>query len=91
MSLTQAHVFVTGRVQGVGYRAATWDIALALGLKGWVRNLRHGRVEAVFEGNSTQIQEMLRWCRQGPPAAIVRDVAVDYREPEGFQDFQIRR
>jgi acylphosphatase len=91
MSLLQAHIFVSGRVQGVGYRASTCKVAEALGLKGWVRNLPDGRVEAVFAGAAVQVEDMLRWCRQGPPAAIVDDVMVEYENPQSFQGFQIRR
>jgi acylphosphatase len=91
MSILQAHVFVSGRVQGVGYRASTCKVAVSLGLKGWVRNLPDGRVEAVFAGTAAQVEEMLRWCRQGPPAAIVDDVTVEYEAPQVFQEFRITR
>ncbi|AFZ30671.1 Acylphosphatase [Gloeocapsa sp. PCC 7428] len=87
----QVHVLVSGRVQGVGYRMATYDVAQALGLNGWVRNLADGRVEAVFEGSKDVVEEMVRWCRQGSRAAVVEDVAVEYKESEGFSDFSIRR
>lgn len=85
----RAHVLVSGRVQGVGYRAAAADTAKLLKLNGWVRNLRDGRVEAVFEGDSTTVAEMLRWCNTGPPAAIVEQVEVNYEAPEGLQGFQV--
>lgn len=89
--LIRAHVWISGRVQGVGYRASTWDMAQLLKLKGWVCNLRDGRVEAVFEGSTDQVQEMLRWCHQGPPAAVVRDVVVEYESPQGVQNFEVVR
>lgn len=89
--LACAHVFVSGRVQGVGYRASTADTAHLLKLKGWVRNLRDGRVEAVFEGPQSKVEEMIRWCHQGPPTAVVREVTVEYREPENFKGFQVTR
>ncbi|MBD1913572.1 MULTISPECIES: acylphosphatase [unclassified Leptolyngbya] len=88
-AIIRAHVFVQGRVQGVGYRAATWDTAILLKLKGWVRNLRDGRVEAVFEGTSEQIEEMIRWCHQGPPTARVTSVQVTYETPEHLKTFQV--
>ena len=66
----RAHVLIAGRVQGVYYRASTRDQAIALGLCGWVRNLRDGRVEAVFEGPKDAVDQMIRWCHQGPPAAV---------------------
>lgn len=86
-----AHVFVSGKVQGVGYRMSTWEIANNLGLSGWVRNRPDGRVEAVFEGTRDVVEEMIAWCRRGNPPAIVRDVAVEYHAPEGLQGFDIRR
>ncbi|PPS39647.1 acylphosphatase [Chroococcidiopsis sp. TS-821] len=87
----QVHVFVSGRVQGVGYRMATRDVAQALGLNGWVRNLTDGRVEAVFEGSKEAVEKMVQWCHQGTRAAVVEDVAVEYKEPEGISEFSIRR
>lgn len=90
-NLIRAHVLVTGKVQGVGYRAATWDTATLLKLNGWVRNLRDGRVEAVFEGTPDQVEAMLRWCHQGPPAAVVDRVDVEYELPEGLKGFQVTR
>jgi acylphosphatase len=87
----RAHVFVTGRVQGVGYRYATVDTARQLGLQGWVQNLPDRRVEAVFEGAQNVVEEMIRWCHCGPPAAIVQDVVVEYEEPKGLQGFEVKR
>lgn len=87
----RAHVFVSGKVQGVGYRASTWDMACLLKLNGWVRNLRDGRVEAVFEGSSSQVKEIIRWCHQGPPTAIVKTVQVEYESPQGLQGFEVTR
>ncbi len=87
--LVRAHVFISGHVQGVGYRDSTWDTAALLKLKGWVRNLRDGRVEAVFEGTSDRVQDILQWCHQGPPAAKVTDVSVLYEPPEHLQRFDV--
>lgn len=87
----RAHIFISGRVQGVGYRASTGDMARLLKLNGWVRNLRDGRVEAVFEGSAPQVEEMIRWCHQGPPAAKVTIVQVDYEPPQGIQGFEVTR
>lgn len=91
MDIVHAHVFVSGRVQGVGYRASTWDTAILLKLNGWVRNLRDGRVEAVFEGPRDRVEEMLRWCHKGPPAAAVTEVAVEYKPPQSIRGFQVTR
>ncbi|MBD2071905.1 acylphosphatase [Leptolyngbya sp. FACHB-671] len=88
-NIIRAHVFVSGRVQGVSYRAATADTAQLLKLKGWVCNLRDRRVEAVFEGNRATVEEMLRWCHEGPPAAIVDQVEINYETPEGLKEFQV--
>jgi acylphosphatase len=87
----RAHVLISGVVQGVGYRFSTQDMAQLLKLNGWVRNLRDGRVEAVFEGPHSSVEEMIRWCHQGPPAAIVKQVAVEYEPPEGLTHFEMRR
>ncbi|MCS7226325.1 MAG: acylphosphatase [Gloeomargarita sp. SKYB31] len=75
-------VWISGRVQGVGYRFATQQQALRLGISGWVRNLPDGRVQAVFAGPSDAVEKMLAWCQQGPPAAQVTSVVAEpYLEP----------
>ena len=88
---TRAHVFVSGIVQGVGYRFTTLAQANQLGLSGWVRNLPDNRVEAVFEGTKAAVEEMIRWCYKGPPGAVVEDVVVEYAAPEGIGGFEITR
>jgi acylphosphatase len=86
----RAHVHLRGRVQGVGFRYATADEARQRGLTGWVRNLDSGGVEAVFEGPRWRVEDMLRWCYEGPPGAYVRDVRVDWDEPlEHLREFEI--
>ncbi len=77
MAKRRVHVWISGRVQGVFFRAYTRDEAHRLGLKGWVRNLRDGRVEAVFEGESEGIEAMLKWCRNGSPLSRVDHVQVN--------------
>lgn len=67
---------ITGRVQGVWFRAWTAQEAAARGLDGWVRNRRDGSVEAVFAGPAEMVEDMLRACHEGPDAARVADVAV---------------
>ena len=91
MDRTRAHVFVSGTVQGVYYRANTRDAAREHGLDGWVRNLDDGRVEAVFEGAQEAVEELIEWCRTGSPAADVESVDVEYTDPEGLDGFEIRR
>jgi acylphosphatase len=88
--LIRAHVLISGRVQGVGYRYATVDTASQLGLTGWVRNLPDSRVEAVFEGAREVVEEMVRWCHTGPPAAVVKSVVVEYEAAEGLRGFEVR-
>ena len=67
----QVHVFVSGMVQGVGFRHATYRQALKLGLRGWVRNLADGRVEAVIQGERAALEKLLAWCEHGPALARV--------------------
>ena len=67
-------VRIRGRVQGVWYRGWTVEEARRLGLSGWVRNRRDGSVEAVFSGPEHVVRAMIAFCRQGPPAALVREV-----------------
>lgn len=62
---------ISGRVQGVGYRAAFYDKAQSLGLRGWVRNRRDGSVEACVDGEAAAIEAILAWAKRGPPAAQV--------------------
>ena len=87
----RAHVFVTGRVQGVYYRANTRETARERGVEGWVENLADGRVEAVFEGPREDVEAMVEWCHEGSPSARVEDVEVGYGDPEGLEGFEIRR
>lgn len=91
MELRRSHVFITGKVQGVGYRFSTQDVAQVFGLAGWVRNLPDGRVEAVFEGDRVAVEKMIAWCRKGPPNAVVEKVTVTDEELEGLSGFEIRR
>lgn len=87
---TQAHVFVSGTVQGVAYRAYTREQATELGLTGWVRNLQDGRVEAIFEGAPDVVEQMVHWCYSGSPSAVVTHVETTYGSPEGLQEFEVR-
>ncbi|SFL13334.1 acylphosphatase [Halogranum rubrum] len=88
---TRAHVYVSGRVQGVFYRASTRDAAEEHGVDGWVRNLDDGRVEAVFEGSESSVESMVEWCHTGSTAADVDSVDAEYEEPQGENGFRIRR
>jgi acylphosphatase len=77
----RAHVFVSGFVQGVFFRHEVRRNATRHGVTGWVRNLRDGRVEAVFEGEKKAVEEMIEFCRQGPPSATVKNVEVCWETP----------
>ena len=79
----RAHVYVSGLVQGVYFRHFTREQARKFGVQGWVRNLDDERVEAVFEGPRAAVDQIINWCRQGPPAARVEGVAVTWETPTG--------
>jgi acylphosphatase len=87
----RVHLRIEGRVQGVGFRYATRDQALRLGLGGWVRNRGAREVEVAAEGEQSAIEALVAWCRRGPPGAYVRDVSATWDQPtEGLVDFTIR-
>ncbi|GAB2865343.1 acylphosphatase [Nocardioides pacificus] len=83
-------VVVTGRVQGVSYRAATEQEAHRHGVRGWVRNEPDGSVAAHFEGSPHAVAAMLAWCREGPRFADVDDVRVTEARAEGAAGFSVR-
>ena len=84
-------VLISGIVQGVGYRFSTRQKAQKLGVKGWVRNLPDSRVEAVFCGEKTALEAILKWCEEGPTAAVVKEVKVEPIETQILIDkFKIR-
>jgi acylphosphatase len=86
----RAHITVSGRVQGVYYRSYACDEARVLGITGWVRNIKGGRVEAVLEGDEQALREMVDWCWRGPPSSRVVEVEVEWEEPSGeFTDFSV--
>jgi len=87
----RAHVFISGRVQGVFFRSETRHEARKHGLSGWVRNLPDDRVEAVFEGEEENVKKLLEFCRRGPPGARVTGADVTWESYSGeFRDFEIR-
>ena len=86
----RAHIFVSGRVQGVFFRSHTEKWASSLSLTGWVRNVEDGRVETLVEGDKAKIESLISKLNQGPPLAMVRDLDVSWDEFKGeFGDFQI--
>jgi acylphosphatase len=91
MSQVRAHLLISGRVQGVWYRGSTQETAISLGLTGWVRNLPGGQVEAIVEGERAVIQQLIDWCRQGPPAARVSAIETRWMDATGeFDGFRVR-
>lgn len=88
---TRAHIFVSGRVQGVFFRRNIKNKAEKSGLTGWVKNLADGRVEAIFEGDLGRTEEMLKWLKRGPFLAKVENLEI-IREnyEEEFTDFEIK-
>ena len=90
MARTRVHVFVSGRVQGVYYRATTRERAQKQGVDGWVRNLYDGRVEAVFEGPEADVEAMVEFCHEGSERANVTDLEIEDEDPEGIDGFEVR-
>lgn len=87
----RAHLFVSGVVQGVSFRASTQDQARRRGIVGWVKNLDDGRVEAVAQGSKDKTAELVAWCRKGPPSAKVEKLDVTWGDVgDEFRDFEIR-
>lgn len=91
MDEARAHVRLTGRVQGVGFRYETAAEARRRRLTGWVRNLDSGDVEAVFQGQRAVVEDMVHWCSAGPPGAHVWHLHASWDEPlEQLQAFEIQ-
>jgi len=90
-SHARLHVFVTGRVQGVFFRAHTKEMAHTFGLSGWVRNLPDGRVETVYEGKREVVDAMTAWLHTGPAMASVYSIDIHEEPCTGAEgDFTIR-
>lgn len=88
--MLRKRVFISGRVQGVYFRSFVQETAREIGVRGWVRNRRDGRVEAVLEGPPEALEKMIRRCLQGPPASRVENVESIDEEYQGEDtDFQI--
>lgn len=84
------HVSISGRVQGVFFRANACKTARALGLTGWVRNLPDGRVETLFEGGQENTEAMAAWCRTGtPPARVDHADVTEEKDEGGFTCFEV--
>ncbi len=91
MDMVRKHLFISGMVQGVGFRYSLKNVARSAGVTGWVRNLWDGRVEAVLEGENEAVERVVRWCHRGPVGALVKKVEVRDEPYRGeFGEFSIR-
>jgi len=91
MEKGRVHLVIRGSVQGVFFRASTREKAVSLGLKGWVRNLQDGSVEAVFEGDIENLREAVQWCSIGPPGAHVIKIDEKWNDYIGeFSSFAVK-
>jgi acylphosphatase len=88
--IVQKHIFISGRVQGVGFRAFTRKEASTRGIRGWVKNLADGRVEIKIQGEREKIKDMIRRIKEGPSFARVDDIEVIDEEIENFDRFEVR-
>jgi len=90
MDDTRAHLIIEGRVQGVFFRDTTRREAVGLGLRGWVKNRFDGSVEVIAEGPKDKVENLVQWCRQGPPAARVTEInRIDEEFTGEFDAFRI--
>ncbi|HEY2934670.1 MAG TPA: acylphosphatase [Acidobacteriota bacterium] len=90
MTIGRKHYWLSGMVQGVGFRYFAFRLARELELKGWVRNLSDGRVEIDIQGEESQLDQFLLEIKSGPQLAVVRDIAVETRQPDdNCIDFRI--
>lgn len=84
------HCYVSGRVQGVFFRAHTREQAILFGVTGWVRNLPDGRVEVLASGEEAQIKHLQEWLQRGPEQARVLKLEVEELEYQAFENFSVR-
>lgn len=85
------HIYISGRVQGVGFRHFTRVNAEKLDVAGWVKNLPDGRVEAVFDGEEEQVRELINRCKKGPRASFVKDIEEkEIKEKGASNGFEVR-
>lgn len=88
--MIRKRVVLSGEVQGVNFRESCRSVAAENGLGGWVRNLRDGRVEAVFEGPADKVDRVVAWAHEGPRAATITEIAVHQEHPEGLTRFVVK-
>lgn len=83
------HLVITGKVQGVFYRATAKRMATEFGVTGWIKNTTHNSVECVATAGNESLQKFINWCSKGPLNAVVRDVIIKPVEDESFNQFSI--
>lgn len=89
--MKRIHLIISGDVHGVLFRSNTVDIAVKLGLTGWVRNTSSGEVEIVAEGEEDSLEKLIEWCRQGPSYAKVENVKTEWEGATGeFTIFDVK-
>ncbi len=86
METARLRIVIEGIVQGVFFRATTIEESSKLDLTGWVKNCSDGRVEAVFEGDVDGIEQIVEWCKKGPPGAVVRNIETTWEQATGDYD-----
>ena len=85
-----AHLYISGRVQGVFFRYETQSKAIELGVKGWVKNLSDGRVKVVVEGDQEAVQKLIEFCQHGPPGAKVTNLVLEWGIPTNkYESFKV--
>lgn len=85
------HLIISGKVQGVFYRATAKKKAGELNIHGWIKNTSEGNVEAMVTGNTQQIEDFIKWCKSGPDRAVVEEVRIDKQKFREFDSFKIKR
>ena len=86
----RVHLIISGKVQGVYFRHNTQIVASQNNVTGWVRNLAGGQVEVVLEGDETNVENVIKWCKIGPPGAKVEHVDMQYKNYTGeFRGFDV--
>ncbi len=88
--IRKANILVSGRVQGVFYRASTVEKAIELGIKGWVMNKPDGSVYIEAEADEAILDQFIEWCKKGPMMARVDNIDIRYQSLEGFLEFEVR-
>jgi acylphosphatase len=86
---TAVRIRIRGLVHGVSFRASMAQVASDLGVRGWVRNLPDGSVEAFLEGDERDVKRVMDWARTGPPRARVDRMSVEAASPRNHRDFRI--